>query len=77
MDLCLSYMLFFTSFRIFNQQCVTNVMLIGDLYFANVLPNDQLSGRIYKCMVKNVELDNTLGGSYTKVQVLPSKFSYL
>ena len=50
-------------------------MFIGDLYFANILPNDALSFRVYKCMVKNKELDNTLGGSYTKIKVKPSKFS--
>ena len=37
-----------------------NISNAGDLYFANILSGDSLSGRIYKCLVKNEVLDDLM-----------------
>lgn len=44
----------------------------GDLHFAYALPEDDLSGGIYKCTTYNPHLDVKAGGSYTKLTVTRS-----
>lgn len=46
---------------------------VGDLYFAYTTLEDYQNNRIYTCNLKNVELDVVLAGSYTTINVIPSK----
>lgn len=41
----------------------------GNLYFAHVLPEDELGSRIYKGVSYNPRVDISVGGSYTRVKV--------
>ena len=45
----------------------------GHLYFANVIQGDHLDGSIYKCNIYNPALLISVGGSLTKIEVLPEK----
>lgn len=42
---------------------------MGGLYFAYTIPEDNQNNRIYKCNLKNSELDVTMGGSYTTLKI--------
>lgn len=48
--------------------------IVGDLCFAYTKLDDNLNDPLfYKCNQKNTEVDFQQGGSYTKIDVIPSK----
>ena len=44
-------------------------VIAGNLYFAHVLPIDELDGLSYKCDLYNNELRVTSGGSQTRIVI--------
>lgn len=48
-------------------------VIVGDLYFAYAIKEDDLGGRLYKSTALNEYLDLRSGGSYTNVTVNRSR----
>ena len=47
-------------------------MISGNLNFAYLKTADRHDGKLYKCNVYNPYIDQTIGGSYTRLNIKPS-----